>query len=390
MAEQVPQRLLDRARDAGEVLGHDGANASIAYDAATDLITITGSRYADEVEVTHHVHGPGSLDDTIDVRVTYDKLPHVPWGTTVKNFSQNLNAVKFEAGFPPTISVDQIVDKILFNGGGGNDVFRNDTSVPSQAHGGEGDDTLRGGSADDRLDGGLGNDLLFGNAGNDRVFGGGGDDVLRGGAGDDDVVGSSGDDLLFGNLGNDVLDGDLGNDDLHGGPGADALNGGVGEDRLDGGQDGDVDTLTGGPGVYTDMFFEEDELVWEEGLLKQQNQENFTDFNKYNDIDVPDALFPALAFDYVLPSEIGDVNADGVTDLLDFNKLKANVGSFGERNDGDLSGNRSVGLTDFVKLKAGFGQTAEYDFEKLIIVPPIDLDLTPPVPIGPPPKMSWV
>ncbi len=74
------------------------------------------------------------------------------------------------------------VSKIVFHGNGGNDVFFNDTSKRSEAHGGDGNDELRGGSNDDWFLGGAGNDRLYGYGGHDRLEGGDGNDWLDGGS----------------------------------------------------------------------------------------------------------------------------------------------------------------------------------------------------------------
>ena len=99
------------------------------------------------------------------------------------------------------------VSRIRFNGGRGNDTFINFTSLPTEANGGDGDDTLIGGS------------------GNDVLRGGNGNDTLRGGFGHDKLYGEAGEDRLFGDAGNDTLDGgkDGRKDHLTGGQGADTF-----------------------------------------------------------------------------------------------------------------------------------------------------------------------
>jgi hypothetical protein len=77
---------------------------------------------------------------------------------------------------------------ILFNGNQGDDNFTNNTSLPSVAHGGAGNDTLVGGSAVDHLYGDDGNDSLSGNADNDFLFGGSGVNSLDGGSGQDTLI----------------------------------------------------------------------------------------------------------------------------------------------------------------------------------------------------------
>jgi Ca2+-binding RTX toxin-like protein len=132
------------------------------------------------------------------------------------------------------------VDEIFFHGHAGNDVFTNNTDIPCEAHGGDGDDTLTGGTADDSLYGETGNDVLDGRAGDDYLLGGYGDDTLNGGSGGDE---------LRGGHDNDVLSGDSGEDELHGEMGDDIVDGGDGDD-LACGEDGN-DTVSGGSGNDT-------------------------------------------------------------------------------------------------------------------------------------------
>src|SRR5689334_7468163 len=68
------------------------------------------------------------------------------------------------------------VKQIVFDGGAGNDVFINASSVRSLALGGDGDDLLVGGRGNDTLIGGAGNDTIIGGAGRDRLEGDDGDD----------------------------------------------------------------------------------------------------------------------------------------------------------------------------------------------------------------------
>jgi Ca2+-binding RTX toxin-like protein len=106
------------------------------------------------------------------------------------------------------------VKRIIFDGGAGDDVFVNLSSVRALALGGDGNDLLIGGRANDILIGGAGNDILIGGRGNDRLMGGDGNDTLNGGRDNDHLFGEAGDDRF--------LD-DPGRDDLHPGPGRDEL-----------------------------------------------------------------------------------------------------------------------------------------------------------------------
>ena len=77
-----------------------------------------------------------------------------------------------------------------FHGHNGNDNFNGQyASVPINAFGGNGNDTLKGSSFYDRLVGGAGHDMLFAYGGNDVLEGGSGEDLLNGGSGNDKLYG---------------------------------------------------------------------------------------------------------------------------------------------------------------------------------------------------------
>jgi Ca2+-binding RTX toxin-like protein len=209
------------------------------------------------------------------------------------------------------------VTRIAFEAGDGNNVFDNQTDIPSRADGGSGRDIFYGGSGrdtfygdggtdhlwgrggDDYLNGddyyGTGNDWLHGGAGNDTLKGGRGGDHLYGEAGDDFLAdwvgahdfdgeggndtmsGGDGHDRLQGGTGQDYLSGGAGNDQLYGGPGLDHLDGGAGNDRLAGWQDGYADVLNGGSGA--DLF--QAELYWQSvggGFAVLRNRDQPQDF----------------------------------------------------------------------------------------------------------------
>jgi Ca2+-binding RTX toxin-like protein len=108
---------------------------------------------------------------------------------------------------PKFFSATSITGRIIYDGGSGNDKFDNQTSLPSTAHGGRGDDTLLGGSGDDELLGDQGKDSLFGRQGNDYLFGGEGADHLYGGQGNDILEGGRDRkrDILYGEKGADTF-----------------------------------------------------------------------------------------------------------------------------------------------------------------------------------------
>jgi Ca2+-binding RTX toxin-like protein len=200
------------------------------------------------------------------------------------------------------------VQTIQFHGSAGNDQFTSDSSITTEAYGGDGNDVLSGGNGNDKLFGGAGDDLLTGadgddllegdsgndrlngNRGIDRLFGGNGldwlyggmeGDYLDGGSGDDMMFGGEGNDLILGSSGADTIDGEAGHDDLRGGDGNDVLYGGDGLDSLSGesGDDllyggADADSLNGGDGRDQlfgqrggDSLFGNDGMDWLDGGL---------------------------------------------------------------------------------------------------------------------------
>ena len=99
------------------------------------------------------------------------------------------------------------VQMISFDGGKGDDIFVNMSSVFSVALGGQGKDMLLGGSGGNVLFGGQGKDVLIGGTGNDTIAGENGNDVLFGGPGSDVLLGGNGrDQFLDNDRTNDVFD----------------------------------------------------------------------------------------------------------------------------------------------------------------------------------------
>jgi Ca2+-binding RTX toxin-like protein len=132
----------------------------------------------------------------------------------------------------------KVVNKIVVNGFGGDDIIRLDgnnvagqaVNVPTLVFGGSGNDFIVGGNVRDELQGNAGNDKVYGLGGNDLLFGQDGNGLIAGGMGDDELQGGAGNDELLGEAGNDRLFGQAGNDWLWGGDGNDYVNGGSGLD----------------------------------------------------------------------------------------------------------------------------------------------------------------
>ncbi len=235
--------------------------AAISYDPATRVVSVSGTESADWARVLTPVEG--------QIEVQFN-------GIEVAGFT----------------AAD--VSRVVFTARGGDDWFRNDSSLPSwfygqggkdtavggngadrlrggpgedRLYGRDGDDYLNGDSEDDFLDGGTGDDALEGftgddtiyaGAGDDRVTAGAGDDQVYAGNGDDQVYGFDGNDLIYGGFGFDILAGQSGDDIIYGEGGEDSLFGNDGEDRLYGGVARDrlvggdgADQLYGGDGIDT-------------------------------------------------------------------------------------------------------------------------------------------
>ncbi len=245
--------------------------AAITYDPATRVVSVSGTDAADWARVITPAEG--------QIEVQFNGLE--------------------SAGFALAD-----VSRVVFTARGGDDWFRNDTTLPSwfygqggkdtavggpgadrfrggpgedRLYGQDGNDYLNGDSEDDFLDGGNGNDAIEGftgddtiyaGAGNDRVTAGTGDDRVFAGNGDDQVYGFDGDDLIYGGFGFDTLAGQSGDDTIYGEGGEDALFGNDGSDQLYGGVARDrlvggagEDELYGGDGIDTLLGGEGDDTL---------------------------------------------------------------------------------------------------------------------------------
>ena len=163
------------------------------------------------------------------------------------------------SGLPRQDFARSEIQEVLFIGVGGDDVFANNTDIPSRAFGNNGNDTLTGGSGNDVLVGGGGTDVLQGNAGDDiirgggggaapnQLFGGDGNDRLFGGVGNNTINGEGGNDVVFGSAGDDTVNGGDGDDQLYVGAGNNTVRGGNGDDIVIGGAG--IDTVFGEAGI---------------------------------------------------------------------------------------------------------------------------------------------
>jgi Ca2+-binding RTX toxin-like protein len=166
------------------------------YDSATGVLTVNGTNRSDNIAVAVQMTHPGPI--------VFGDL------VVALNGSQVARCL--------TLDVTNPLNKLVINGGNGNDKITVDDAVfvGVQANGGNGQDVIDGGGGNDTLSGGNGKDSIDGAAGNDEIHGGNGADNLQGGIGTDVVTGDNGPDTLA------DPDGDTG---LNGGNGRDLING---------------------------------------------------------------------------------------------------------------------------------------------------------------------
>ena len=211
---------------------YDTHEGEVTFNARTGVLTITGDGLDDTATVRELGNG------RLKVEATFQTSPG--------NFFPQYEEL--------TMS-ESSVRKIVFYGHGGDDVFTNESSIPSSAWGGSGQDVLTGGSANDLLDGGDQDDTIRGGYGSDTLNGGDGDDFIDGEGGNDTINGDGGRDEILGGRGDDTLEGDGDDDVIYGNGGNDTIDGGDGEDLLYGGTDNDIvfgrsgnDAIFGGDG----------------------------------------------------------------------------------------------------------------------------------------------
>lgn len=216
-------------------------------------------------------------------------------------------------------------DTITFNdvsngcayGGPGNDVITNNGVTRSFLFGEDGDDIINGGRGQDYIEGGLGYDeifggngidiihcgdlvdfdfgpnLVFGGPGADEIFGSFGDDMLNGGDGFDYVEGGDGNDTILGGLAQDMLFGDSGDDIINGGEGNDTIYGGLGDDEIFGSSGRDAifgetgeDFINGGVGNDTiDGGSQDDTVIGGDGadIIYGRNGNDILNGNRLGD-----------------------------------------------------------------------------------------------------------
>ena len=239
------------------------------------LLSIEGTAASDHVVIEQRVFQlaqPGYQQKTASLNPRYNRTVSVPV-TTVTYGHLDSKGDLIQDG---QRNIHSQIRQVHFYGRAGNDLFQNETSIPTVAYGGPGSDTLHGGSGSDRLYGsqhsgfvnqrlyrvGLrghqameGRDRLYGHAGNDYLYGGSGADFLFGAEGHDWISGAAGNDVIFAGDGNDWIIGHSGDDSIFAGSGDDRIHGSQGNDVIWAGAGNDVafgnqgnDSISGGAG----------------------------------------------------------------------------------------------------------------------------------------------
>lgn len=164
-----------------------------------NVVTIEGSGFSDRVIV--QIESPVVSQNNAALKGTDGVTPAkqlVVYESTNLTGTPIWKATRFNA---------TDIRLIEFYGHGGNDYFRNDTSIRAYAEGGSGNDTLIGGRVTDEFYGGIGHDTLVGRQGVDYLSGDAGNDRLDGGVDGvhDEMTGGTGADTFVaersGNLG---------------------------------------------------------------------------------------------------------------------------------------------------------------------------------------------
>jgi Ca2+-binding RTX toxin-like protein len=187
--EGVDVFKLANARPVVDVSDSSIANFEILQLASYTRLLVDG----DFLDSFQTIAGPGKIafaDST-----TLDHFPEFSGRSLILHGSDE----------DDSFSLKDFSVKIIFTGGGGNDLYR-------------------AGATAVNLSGDDGNDSLFGSSAKDEISGDAGDDQLVGGDGNDNLRGNAGNDTLVGGEGADTLDGGNGLDILHGGAGNDHLN----------------------------------------------------------------------------------------------------------------------------------------------------------------------
>lgn len=276
------------------------AAGSIRYDAATRVLTIEGSDLHDDVVnvfVNHRTGaGSGTLPDLLTV--------------TLANVDT-----------PRSFALDpQAVDRVVFNGHGGDDFLDNRAWVRVHADGGAGSDVLLGGPLDDIFQGGDGDDWLDGRQGDDTLLGQGGEDALFGDSGTDALYGGDLADILCGGGGTDFLYGEAGADRLYGGAARDRLDGGTGKNAVFADYGADQPILAAGL-----MGFDWFDRNLRDSAVRSQARLEYRDGVLSRDDML--GLYSTVArdgVDSVIPYD-GTVTADEIADLKMLTSIKINV-----------------------------------------------------------------
>ncbi|OWY06651.1 peroxidase family protein [Thioclava sp. IC9] len=203
----VPDGANPRRGDTVQIVG-DFSGTSLAYS----TITINGDAGDDTVDISgltsdHRIvfNGGGGDDMVVGGERPQDEVHGARYGTRSESSDQDGSNSGSDGGADDS-SDDAMSDGVVLVGDDTAETFI----------GMEGNDVIfAGGGADNALGNG-GDDMIFGDGGADRLFGGDGDDVIEAGKGHDMVFADDGDDTV-------IATEDDGADSYWGGEGSDTL-----------------------------------------------------------------------------------------------------------------------------------------------------------------------
>ncbi|MEH2333956.1 hypothetical protein [Nostoc sp.] len=242
--------LLYAALDSGGSLGYRVGSFRVVFLATDSIYHVAGDRAAVSPSNTIANNGDGVIDPYEDypeigqVKTALEANNIIPIFLVTSNVIADYEKLVTKLGRGNVLTLgsksENVADAVkeaiarTRNVISTNVVTTNADDTFSRGDFSPGNKVIFAGGGDDNisLSGVAGNHYINGGAGSDILFGGSGADKIDGGSDDDNLLGGNGDDILFGSSGKDILSGDNGNDYLQGDSGDDILTGGAGSDKF--------------------------------------------------------------------------------------------------------------------------------------------------------------
>ncbi|MEH2298899.1 MAG: hypothetical protein V7K88_07565 [Nostoc sp.] len=242
--------LLYAALDSGGSLGYRVGSFRVVFLATDSIYHVAGDRAAVSPSNTIANNGDGVIDPYEDypeigqVKTALEANNIIPIFLVTSNVIADYEKLVTKLGRGDVLTLgsksENVADAVKEAIARTRNVISTDVTTTnaddtfSRGDFSPGNKVIFAGGGDDNisLSGVAGNHYINGGAGSDILFGGSGADKIDGGSDDDNLLGGNGDDILFGSSGKDILSGDNGNDYLQGDSGDDILTGGAGSDKF--------------------------------------------------------------------------------------------------------------------------------------------------------------